>query len=203
MTSQIVVLISGNGSNLQAIIEATRSLTLPATISLVVSNRKSAYGLTRATEAGIPTLVFPLKPLRDSGWSREEYDAELAKRIKNYNPDLIVLAGWMHILSEGFLSYFPDKVINLHPALPGQFDGANAIERAFTAYKKGDIKFTGVMVHKVIPEVDKGEPLLVEKVLISESDTIEDLEARIHSVEHRLIVQGAIMCLEMAKLSSI
>ncbi|CAG8598959.1 16976_t:CDS:1, partial [Acaulospora colombiana] len=131
-------------------------------------------------------------PYKDAGKSRVEYDVDLAKKIKPYNPDLIILAGWMHILSEDFLKYFDNHIINLHPALPNQFDGANAIKRAYEAFKRGEIANTGVMVHKVVPEVDKGQPLLVEEVPILESDTLDDLEERIHSVEHRLIVKGVI-----------
>lgn len=124
MSPRIVVLISGNGSNLQAIIDAINSKTLNGQIVLVVSNKDSAYGLTRATQAEIPTLIFPLKPYKDLGKTRIEYDIDLAKKIKEYNPNLIVLAGWMHILSEEFLNLFKDiNIINLHPALPNQFDG--------------------------------------------------------------------------------
>ncbi|KAL1920981.1 uncharacterized protein VTP21DRAFT_11616 [Calcarisporiella thermophila] len=196
---KLAVLISGYGSNLQALIDATRTGDLPADIALVVSNRTKAYGLTRAKEAGIPTLIFPLKPYRDAGKSRSEYDADLADKIASQNPDLIVLAGWMHILSPEFLSRFPTgNVINLHPALPGQFDGANAIGRAFEAFQRGEIKETGVMVHQVIAEVDQGEPILVESVPILEKDTLESLEERIHAVEHRLIVQGTKKFLERA-----
>ncbi|RHZ56300.1 hypothetical protein Glove_402g52 [Diversispora epigaea] len=189
MTRNIIIFISGNGSNLQAIIDSVKSGTLNCNISLVVSNKKLAFGLTRAAQANIPTLIFPLKPYKDAGKSRNEYDEDLAKKMKEYNPDLIVLAGWMHILSINFLKYF-DNIINLHPALPNKFDGVNAIERAYDAFKKGEITNTGVMVHKVIPDIDKGEPLLIEEVPILESDTLDDLETRIHSTEHRLIVQA-------------
>jgi formyltetrahydrofolate-dependent phosphoribosylglycinamide formyltransferase len=124
MVPRIVVLVSGNGSNLQAIIDAINSKTLNGEIALVVSNKKSAYGLTRATQAKIPTLTFPLKPYKDLGKTRIEYDIDLAKKIKEYNPNLIVMAGWMHILSEEFLNLFEAiNIINLHPALPNQFDG--------------------------------------------------------------------------------
>ncbi|CAH1758676.1 4962_t:CDS:1 [Entrophospora sp. SA101] len=204
----LMVLISGNGTNLQAIIDAINSGYLKdCVIDLVISNRKSAYGLTRAAEANIPTLVFPLKPYKDSGKSRIDYDLDLAKKIiefandhindNNHKIDMIVLVGWMHILSNEFLKFFQKNegneetpIINLHPALPGQFDGANAIERAYEAFKKGEINKTGVMVHKVIVDVDKGQPLLIEEVPILDSDTLNDLESRIHSVEHRLIVSA-------------
>ncbi|CAG8534280.1 4205_t:CDS:1 [Racocetra fulgida] len=190
MLRHIIVFISGNGSNLQAIIDSVQSGTLECKIDLVVSNKKSAYGLTRAEKAGIPTLVFPLKPYKDAGKTRIEYDIDLANKVREYNPDLIALAGWMHVLSKEFIDHFNDNIINLHPALPGQFDGINAIKRAYEAFKRGEITKTGVMVHKVVPEVDKGEPLIIEEVPIFESDTLEDLEERIHSVEHRIIVQA-------------
>ncbi|CAG8485567.1 8146_t:CDS:1 [Paraglomus occultum] len=192
MLPRIVVLISGYGSNLQALIDATENGTLKATITLVVSSKATAYGLKRAEAANIPTLVFPLQAYRDAGKSRIEYDIDLAAKIKVYEPDLIVLAGWMLILSSEFLDHFaPKNVINLHPALPGQFNGTDAIRRAYEAYKRGEIQKTGVMVHKVIPEVDSGELIVSEEVAILETDTLDDLQTRIHSVEHRLIVAGA------------
>eukprot|EP00999_Lentomonas_sp_LEN2_P000402 NODE_1402_length_873_cov_98.359249_g1356_i0.p1 GENE.NODE_1402_length_873_cov_98.359249_g1356_i0~~NODE_1402_length_873_cov_98.359249_g1356_i0.p1 ORF type:complete len:202 (-),score=31.96 NODE_1402_length_873_cov_98.359249_g1356_i0:211-816(-) len=189
----LVVLISGGGTNLQAIMDACQDGILKnvAFVKCVVSNRKNAYGLTRATNAGIPTVYFPLKPYKDQGKSREMYDADLADKIlKEQNPDLIVLAGWMHILSPNFLDKFPNKVINLHPALPKAFDGANAIERAFTAYQEKTISHTGVMVHYVIPEVDRGEVILTQDVEINDADTLDTLEERIHKVEHTLLVKA-------------
>jgi formyltetrahydrofolate-dependent phosphoribosylglycinamide formyltransferase len=184
----LAVLISGSGTNLQAIIDATRAGALDATIAVVVANRRQAYGLTRARQAGIPTLYFPLKPYRDAGRSREEYDADLAQRVAAYAPDLIVLAGWMHVFTAAFLDRFPQRVINLHPALPGQFAGTHAIARAFAAFQRGEIDHTGVMVHWVIPDVDAGPVLASEAVPIYPTDTLDDLEARIHAVEHRLLV---------------
>ena len=116
---KIIVFISGSGSNLQALMDAVENGRLSAQIALVVSNRKAAYGLVRAKEAGIPTLYHPFKPYRDAGKSRDAYEADLAAKIKPFQPDLIVLAGWMHILGADFLTQFPNQVINLHPALPG------------------------------------------------------------------------------------
>ncbi|KAJ3049389.1 hypothetical protein HK097_009617 [Rhizophlyctis rosea] len=202
---RIVVLISGSGTNLQALIDASQSSSPPHyKISLVLSNKPSAYGLTRAANAQIPTLSLSLKSYRESHptASRTDYDTHLASLIRSHlsqdpiyknspTPDLIVLAGFMHILSPQFLSSFSDgRIINLHPALPGAFDGAHAIERAFEAFQKGEITETGVMVHKVIPEVDRGEVVLVRSVPIHKEDTLEKLEERIHSVEHGLIVEG-------------
>ncbi|KAF9418167.1 hypothetical protein BGZ94_009769 [Podila epigama] len=197
MASRIVVLISGTGSNLQALIDATQNGTLQAEIPLVISNRSKVYGLERAAKAGIPTKVLALKPYTAAGKTRSEYDTDLAQLIVAAKPDLVVLAGFMHILSPAFLDQFPNTpLINLHPALPGQFDGARAIERAFEAYQKGEIKHTGVMVHRVIQLVDGGEPLLVREIEIKPEDDLSALQERIHSVEHVLLVQGAKLVLE-------
>ncbi|MCB0085077.1 MAG: phosphoribosylglycinamide formyltransferase, partial [Caldilineaceae bacterium] len=167
MTTRLAVLISGNGSNLQALIDAIRQRVLPAEIVTVVSNRKEAFGLQRAEKAGISTHYFPLKPYREANRPRREYDADLAELLKPYQPDWIVLAGWMHILSNAFLQAFPYRVINLHPALPGQFPGTDAIARAFSAYQAGTIQKTGVMVHLVPDEqVDSGPVLASEEVLL-------------------------------------
>ncbi|KAF9926563.1 hypothetical protein FBU30_003850 [Linnemannia zychae] len=197
MAPRVVVLISGNGSNLQALIDAIANGVLNAEISLVLSNRSKAFGLERAAKAGIPTKVHALKPYTTAGKSRIQYDTDLAQLIAAAQPDLIVCAGFMHILSPEFLDQFPvTPIINLHPALPGQFDGTKAIERAFDAYQKGEIKHTGVMVHRVIQKVDGGEPLLVENVEIKPEDDLAALEERIHSVEHGLLVRGAVLVLE-------
>jgi formyltetrahydrofolate-dependent phosphoribosylglycinamide formyltransferase len=146
---RIIVFISGGGSNLQALIDTTQSGKLEAEIVLVVSNRKAAFGLERAKNAGIETLYFPLKSYKDAGKSRAEYDADLAKAVSSHNPDLIVLAGWMHIDSGALLQRFPGRIINLHPALPGEFPGAHGIEDAFAAWRRGEITRSGCMVHHV------------------------------------------------------
>lgn len=186
----IIVFISGSGSNLQAIIDAVQAGQLDVEIALVVSNRKAAYGLVRAAENGIPTFYHPLKPYRDAGKSREAYEADLAERIRPLNPDLIVLAGWMHVLGAGFLNQFPNRVINLHPALPGQFAGTQAIERAYEAFQRGEITHSGCMVHLTIPEVDAGPVITQAKVSLYAQDTLAQFEARMHTAEHRIIVQA-------------
>jgi formyltetrahydrofolate-dependent phosphoribosylglycinamide formyltransferase len=187
---RIVVMISGSGTNLQAIIDAVGNGRLRAAIALVVSNRKAAYGLVRAENAGLPTLYFPLKPYLEAGKSRQAYDADLAMQLKAYRPDLIVLAGWMHILSPAFLEQFPQQVINLHPALPGQFAGTHAIERAFAAYQMGEIDHSGCMVHTVIPEIDAGRVIAQTIVPVQPQDSLADFAARMHAAEHQLIVQA-------------
>jgi formyltetrahydrofolate-dependent phosphoribosylglycinamide formyltransferase len=185
----LAVLISGSGSNLQAIIDAVRDGLLPARIAVVVSNRKAAYGLERAEAAGIPTSYHPFKPYRDAGRERTEYDADLAAILAEYAPDWVVLAGWMHIFTNAFLSHYPNRIVNLHPALPGQFPGAHAIDDALAAFGQGEVDHTGVMVHLVPDErVDEGPVLATRTVPILPGDTHDSLAARIHATEHELLV---------------
>lgn len=188
---RLIIFISGSGSNLQAILDAAANDLITVDIVLVVSNRKSAYGLVRAELAGVPALYFPLKPYNEMGRGREQYDADLAEAIMPYQPDLIVLAGWMHVLSPAFLNHFPRQVINLHPALPGQFAGTHAIERAYEAFQRGEITYSGCMVHYTIPEVDAGPVIAHTIVPIYPTDALADFEARMHEAEHALLV-GAI-----------
>jgi phosphoribosylglycinamide formyltransferase-1 len=184
--ARLVVLISGNGSNLQAIIDAIHSGNLKAEISAVISNKSDAYGLERARKALIPVVALP----KMKEQTREEYDAQLAQAVQGYTPDWVILAGWMRILSMHFLSHFSNRVINLHPALPGAFPGTHAIEQAYEAFQCGEIEETGVMVHLVPDEgVDAGPVLAQTPVKILPGDTLEDLETRIHQTEHRLLVE--------------
>lgn len=217
----LTVLISGSGTNLQAIIDACgqsssskdrsipRNLLPNARIGHVVSNRKDAQGLVRAEKAGIYTtyhniLQYKKKfPDTEAGVNaaRGQYDAELAQKILTHIPcpDLVVCAGWMHILSPGFVNALAAAnvpIINLHPALPGQFDGANAIGRAFEAFQRGQISKTGVMVHYVIAEVDRGEPILQKEIQIKPGESQEELEDKIHQVEWKLIVEATGKVLE-------
>lgn len=190
MKPRLVVLISGGGTNLQALIDAINAGVLEAEICLVVSNRKDAYGLERAKNAKLETLYAPLKPYRDAGRSREEYDSDLASSIAKFKPDLIVCAGWMHIDSGALIEKFQGQIINLHPALPGEFDGLNSIARAWDAHKSLGLERTGVMIHWIIPEVDAGEVIISREIEFLENDTLDSFEARLHSVEHQLIVEG-------------
>ena len=183
--SRLLVLISGNGTNLQAILDACASGQLPGSVVAVISNKADAYGLERARAAGVEAEYCGKR----EGESRRDYDARLAERAATFSPDYVVLAGWMRILSSAFLDRFPGRVINLHPALPGAFPGTHAIRRAFDAFKQGRIVETGVMVHLVPDEgVDDGPVLASETVPIHADDSLESLEARIHMVEHRLLV---------------
>ncbi len=182
---RLVVLISGNGTNLQAILDACAQGELAAQVCAVISNQTGAYGLERARLAGVPALV----QIKSKDQDRRQYDRDLAARVAAFTPDWIVLAGWMRILSTEFLGHFPGKVINLHPALAGTFPGTHAIERAFSAYQKGEIHQTGVMVHLVPDEgVDCGPVLAQQVVAIEPGDNLETLESRIHAVEHDLLV---------------
>lgn len=190
MTSTLAVLISGNGSNLQAIIDAVAAGSLDAQIVVVVSNRKAAYGLERARRAKIPVRYHALKLYRDANRGRAEYDADLAALLSEYAPDWVVLAGWMHILGKSFLDRFLNRVVNLHPALPGQFPGAHAIADALEAYARGETDHTGVMVHLVPDErVDEGPTLAEQVVPIHPGDTHDTLADRIHATERRLLLE--------------
>ncbi|MFO7742726.1 MAG: phosphoribosylglycinamide formyltransferase [Anaerolineae bacterium] len=190
--ARIAVLISGFGSNLQAIIEAVEEGRLPGVeVVLVVSNRREAYGIKRAVRHGIPVVTFPLAPYAQAGRPREVYDADLAAILDAFDVSWVVMAGWMHVLSDAFLTHFPSRVVNLHPALPGAFPGTEGIERAYEAYRRGEIDHTGVMVHLVPDEaVDAGPVVVKETVPIHPEDGLDQLEDRIHAVEHRLLVEA-------------
>jgi formyltetrahydrofolate-dependent phosphoribosylglycinamide formyltransferase len=184
--ARLVVLVSGNGSNLQAILDACAAGYLPARVVAVISNKDSAYGLIRAQNAFVPAIYKP----RRATQTRPEYDVELAGLVETFAPDWVVLAGWLRVLSRSFLERFPNRVINLHPALPGAFPGLHAIERAWEAFRRGQVAHTGVMVHLVPDEaVDAGPVLAQETVPIYAGDTLAELEARVHQLEHHLLVE--------------
>jgi formyltetrahydrofolate-dependent phosphoribosylglycinamide formyltransferase len=185
MTARLVVLASGTGSNLQAILDACRDGDLVADVVAVVSDRPAATALTRATTAGVPAVPLPPEP----GEPRSVYDARLADAVDDFDPDVVVLAGWMRILTMSFLARFPGNVVNLHPALPGELPGTHAIERAWHEALAGERTRTGVMVHLVPDEgVDSGPVLATATVHIQPDDTLKSLTARIHATEHRLLV---------------
>ena len=201
MTARIVVLASGSGTNLQALIDAVEAGRIRAELARVIVNRNGAPARRRARRAGIPEecrLLGPyLEKARDRATARRRYDADLAGAVAAEQPDLVVLAGWMHLLSSAFLDRFPEQVVNLHPALPGAFPGANAIEDTWTAYRTGEAASAGVMVHYVVDEgVDDGPVIASEEVPILPDDSIHTLEERIHRVEHRLLVDTVATLLE-------
>ncbi len=190
--TRITVLISGFGSNLQAILDAVDGGRLPGVeVALVVSNRREAYGIKRAVHHGVPVIYFPLAPYSKAGRPRRDYDADLASVLEAFSVTWVVQAGWMHIFSDAFLRRFPSRVVNLHPALPGTFPGTHAIERAYDAFQGGRITHTGVMVHLVPDEaIDAGPVVAQEEMPIHPQDSLDDLEARVHALEHRLLVQA-------------
>lgn len=182
---RLVVLASGAGSNLQAILDACAEGRVAAEVVAVVSDRVDAGALDRARRVGIPAVRVG----RVEREERADYDARLAEVVTSYRPDLIVLAGWMRILTMSFLGRFPDRVVNLHPALPGELPGTRAIERAWHEALAGERTRTGVMVHLVPDEgVDDGPVLATAEVPIRPDDTLDTLTARVHAVEHRLLV---------------
>ncbi|ODQ65529.1 phosphoribosyl-glycinamide transformylase [Nadsonia fulvescens var. elongata DSM 6958] len=206
---KIVVLISGSGTNLQALINATASGVINGTISQVISSSPGVMGLTRAETASIPIYVHDLQgkyyagvPKEDKASrkeARQRFNVDLAAYILQDKPDLVVCAGWMLILAPSFLAPLEREkvpIINLHPALPGAFAGTHAIERAWEAGQRGEITKAGVMIHKVITEVDEGEPLLIKELQLSKEETLDDYEARLHAVEHIAIVEGTNIALK-------
>jgi phosphoribosylglycinamide formyltransferase-1 len=185
MTCRLVVLASGTGSNLQAVLDACTDGTISGEVVLVVSDRPAAPALERTRSAGRTATALPAT----SNEARSSYDARLADLVAASRPDWVVLAGWMRLLTSVFLERFPGRVLNLHPARPGELPGLRAIERAFDEARAGRRTSTGVMIHLVPDEgVDDGPPLAVVDVPIHVDDTLGDLTARVHAAEHRLLV---------------
>lgn len=172
------VFASGNGSNLQAIIHAVGKGEMKANLSLVFSNNPKAFALERAGRAGIKTLV--LNP--NDYMNRQSFDREIIVHLKEEKIDFIVLAGYMLLLSPFFIKKFLHKILNVHPSLLPAFKGTHAIKDAFLY----GAKVTGVTIHFVDDKVDHGPIILQEALRIKETDTLEILEQKIHSVEHRL-----------------
>ncbi len=173
------VLVSGNGSNLQAIIDACKKGKVKGELKVVISDKVDAFALTRARKAGIKTAVF-VNP-KDFP-SREDFDAELIAVLKQEKVDLVVLAGFMRILSPVFIRAFRNKIINIHPALLPAFKGAHALKDALSF----GVKVTGVTVHFVDELVDHGAIIAQVPVEIKPKDTLQTLAVRIHKVEHAL-----------------
>ncbi len=173
---KIVVLISGGGSNLQSIIDNIESGEINAEISAVISNKADVLGLDRAEKAGIDNHVLDHTVFT----SRESFDDSLAQIIESYEPDLIVLAGFMRILSDAFVDKFKGKLINIHPALLPKYKGLNTHQRAL---ESNDSEH-GASVHFVIPELDAGTVIIQGIVPIKENDTAETLQQRVHKIEH-------------------
>ncbi|KAK8191015.1 phosphoribosylglycinamide formyltransferase [Phyllosticta capitalensis] len=206
--TRLTVLISGSGTNLQALIDATQDGRLPNTsIARVISDKKAAYGLERAKQAGIATHYHGFPPYKERfpdlarPQQREEFDKDLAKLVLDDAPDMVVCAGYMLILSPPLLDALAAAsvpIINLHPALPGEYNGTHAIDRAHADWRAGKTTRTGVMVHYVIQEVDMGTPILTREIpfVAGEDERLEDFEEKLHKVEWGAIVEGTRLAIE-------
>lgn len=175
------VLISGGGTNLQAIIDAIDTGELDAQIVLVVSSNPSAYGIERAKKAGIKTLVMQVSDYDNP----KNADTQIAKALQEAKADYVAMAGYMRMVTPTLLDAFPNKIINLHPALLPSFAGAHGIEDAFNY----GVKITGITVHFANEEMDAGPIIAQRAIEIKENDTLESLETKIHAAEHELYPQ--------------
>lgn len=180
---KIAVLASGNGSNLQAIIDAVDSgVICGATVALVVSDRKKAYALERARQRNIPAAYFSAKRYA----SREEYDRALVTYLEERQIDLVVLAGFMRLLTPYFVLCFQHRILNIHPSLLPAFPGTSGVKDAL----EYGVKVTGCTVHFVDEGMDTGPIILQEALEVRDDDTVESLHQRIHALEHRLYPQA-------------
>jgi phosphoribosylglycinamide formyltransferase-1 len=177
-TPNIVILISGRGSNMKSIVAAVESGELPVNVAAVISNRPDAAGLAFAQEKNIATTVID-HTLFDS---REAFDQALVKQIDRFSPDLVILAGFMRILTSEFVEHYAGKLVNIHPSLLPKFKGLHTHQRAIEAGEKEH----GASVHIVTPELDDGPVVLQARVPVLESDTADTLAARVLEQEHTL-----------------
>jgi phosphoribosylglycinamide formyltransferase 1 len=174
---RVGVLISGRGSNLQALIDAVADGRLDASLSLVISNREDAEGLQRAQRAGVEAIC-----VSHLGWrSRDEYDRVLVAELQRRRVDVVCLAGFMRVLGPAMIAAFPNRILNVHPSLLPSFPGMNAQAQAFGH----GVKVAGVTVHLVTGELDEGPIVLQRTVPVLDTDTAESLAARILTEEHR------------------
>ena len=183
MACRTVILISGSGTNLQSFIDKVESGELDLDLCLVFSNRPDAFGLERAKKAGVPTACIEHGDYED----RESFDRAVAEIIDGYEPDLIVLAGFMRILSPWFVHHYEGKVLNIHPALLPKYPGLNTHQRALDA---GD-EWHGSTVHFVTEELDGGPRILAGRLRVNPKETAADLQHRVQAVEHRIYPEAA------------
>jgi phosphoribosylglycinamide formyltransferase-1 len=182
VTLKLGVLVSGSGSNFQAIADAISSGELDAECRLVLSNRADAFALERARKAGLPSAVLNHKDFAN----REDFDARLVALLKEADVEWIVLAGFMRVLTSTFLDAFRGRIVNIHPSLLPSFPGVNAQKQAF----EHGVKVTGCTVHFVDSGVDSGPIIAQQAVNVLEDDTLETLRARILEQEHRVFVEA-------------
>lgn len=178
MKRRVAVLISGSGTNLQALMDAAKENDYPAEIALVISNRAEAYGLVRAKNAGIETRMLSHKDFS----SREAFDAKIDEMLGEHAIEYVCLAGFMRLLSAGFTEKWHGRMLNIHPSLLPAFKGAHAVQDALDA----GAKKSGCTVHLVVPEMDAGPILMQAEVDILDDDTVESLSNRIHAQEHKI-----------------
>lgn len=177
MMTKLGILLSGRGSNFEAIAGNVAKGVLPAEIAVVVSNRPEAPGLNRASQLGLPAICLPSK-----GVPREQYDLQLAQELKRWNVDLVCLAGFMRLLTPAFISQFPQAILNIHPSLLPAFPGLNAQAQALAH----GVKITGCTVHFVNEQLDAGPIVAQAAVPVLAEDTVDSLSARILIEEHCL-----------------
>lgn len=176
------VLISGNGSNLQALLDATRGADHPAEIALVLSNKPDAYGLTRAQNAGVATAI-----IRHTDYpTRETFDAAMTETLRAHGIELVCLAGFMRVLSDEFVRAWEGRLINIHPSLLPAYKGLNTHARVLEAKETQH----GATVHWVIAELDAGAPIIQQSLAITPDDTPETLQHRVHALEHTIYPQA-------------
>ncbi|MDP2653720.1 MAG: phosphoribosylglycinamide formyltransferase [Candidatus Omnitrophota bacterium] len=185
---KFAVLISGNGSNLQAIIDAVKRGEIKAELGLVVSSNHNAYGLKRAEAAGIKTKVFSAKDYTN----RQSVDRDMIICLKEEGIDFIVLAGYMRLLTPYFIKHYPQKILNVHPSLLPSFKGIVGIKDAFTY----GVKITGVTIHYVDDKMDHGPIIAQETVRVAEDDTLETLTEKVHRTEHRVYPKAIALFVE-------
>lgn len=184
---RLAVLISGSGSNLQALIDACRDPSYPATIEIVISNRPDAYGLERARKAGIPTAI--VDHMQYTG--REDFEDAIQKILDQHPVNLICLAGFMRILTPGFVEKWEGSIINTHPALLPKHGGKGMYgEHVHRAVLKAKDAESGVSIHYVIPEVDQGEVILQRRVPVLQNDTVDTLAKRVLAEEHIAYIEA-------------
>lgn len=180
-TLELGVLVSGSGSNLQAILDAIANGTLDARVRLVLSNRGEAFAVERARRAGVPAVVRSHKDFA----SREAFDQAMVADLRQHGAEWIVLAGFMRLLTPGFLQAFPGRILNIHPSLLPAFPGTHAIEKAFAH----GVKVTGCTVHWVDEGLDSGPIIAQRAIPVLPGDDEPALAARMHAAEHELYVQ--------------
>ena len=183
---KIGVLISGGGTNLQAIIDACRDNKINAEISLVISNKEGVFGLERAEKVGIDSIFIDPK-----SFSKSDYDSEMIKELKNKDVELVVLAGFLKVLTKAFIDEYRGSIINIHPSLIPDFCGDGYYgEKVHRAVIDSACEYTGATVHFVDEGTDTGEIILQESVKVKKDDTVESLQKRVLKVEHKILISA-------------